>query len=110
MATAQVFRPGRDWRGQIVGQLDDYLIGTVTGVVVGGASTQPVRHFPGVVSTEGQLGIPFEQNSGIVVQQHDRVLVGSTLYAVTSGRLWTHENTLTGTAPSHYWVDVESTT
>jgi hypothetical protein len=36
MATAQVFRPQRDWKGQTAGELDDYLIATGTGVVMGG--------------------------------------------------------------------------
>lgn len=110
MATAQVFRPERTWKGDIQGQLDDYLIGTVTGVVFGGPSVQPTARFPGVVDTSGQLGIPWEQSSGIVVQQHDRLLIDGTLYAVTSDRLWTHENTLTGTRPSHYWVETTFTT
>ncbi|ULN33612.1 hypothetical protein [Mycolicibacterium smegmatis] len=110
MATASVFRPERDWKGQTVGVLDDYLIGTVTGVVMGGPSVQPLARFPGTVSTEGQIGIPFEQASGIVVEQHDRLLIDGTLYAVTSGRLWTGQNVLTGTIPSYYWVETTSST
>ena len=110
MATAQVFRPQRDWKGQTTGKLDDYLIGTVTGVVMGGPSVQPVARFPGTVSTEGQLGIPWEQESDIVVQQHDRLLTDSTVYAVVSDRLWTGENALTGYRPSYYWVEIRSTT
>ncbi|MCV7373132.1 hypothetical protein H5P33_10455 [Mycolicibacterium arabiense] len=90
--------------------MDDYLIGTVTGVVMGGPSVQPVRNFPGTVSTEGQIGIPFDQESEVVVQQHDRLLIGSTLYAVVSDRLWTDVNVLTGSQPSYYWVEIRSTT
>jgi hypothetical protein len=110
MATARVFRPARDWKGQTVGELDDYLLGEVTGVVVGGPAPQPVRHFPGVVSTEGMIGIPFAQDSGIVVQQNDRLLIDSEVYAVTGPRQWTQANTITGTAPSLYWVECRSTT
>ena len=108
MATAQVFRPERDWKGQTVGELDGYHIGDVSGVVMGGPSVQPLARFPGTVSTEGQLGIPWVQDSGIVVQQHDQLVISGQLYAVTSDRLWTGDNVLTGTTPSHYWVDVES--
>lgn len=108
MTTAHVFRPERTWKGDIQGQLDDYLIGTVTGVVMGGPSVAPLARFPGTVSTEGQIGIPWVQDSGIIVQQHDRLLMDGTLYAVTSDRLWTGENVLTGTVPSHYWLEVVS--
>ncbi|TDZ41891.1 hypothetical protein CCUG63695_01852 [Mycobacteroides franklinii] len=101
MATAQVYRPVRTWKGDIQGELDDYLIGTVSGVVMGGPSVAPLARFPGTVSTEGQIGIPWSQDSGVVVQQHDRLLIDSTLYAVVSDRLWTHESVLTGTVPSY---------
>ncbi|WP_124712690.1 hypothetical protein [Mycolicibacterium nivoides] len=109
MATASVFRPERDWKGQTVGELDDYHIGDITGVVIGGSSVQPLARFPGVVDTTGLLGVPFGQESGIVVQQHDRLFVDGTLYAVTSDRLWTSENVLTGSTPTYYWVEVSST-
>jgi hypothetical protein len=59
---------------------------------------------------EGQVGIPWSQESDVVVQQHDRLLIGSTLYAVVSERLWTDLNVLTGSQPSYYWVEVRSTT
>lgn len=110
MSTAKVFRPVKDWRGQTVGELDDHYIGDVTGVVMGGPSVQPVARFPGTVSTEGQIGIPFDQESGVIVEQHDRLLVDSTLYAVVSDRLWVGENVLTQTLPSYYWVEIRSTT
>lgn len=110
MATAQVYRPVRTWKGDIQGELDDYLIGTVTGVVMGGPSVQPLARFPGTVSTEGQIGIPWAQESGVIVAQHDRLLIDSTLYAVVSERLWVGENVLTGSASSYYWVEVQATT
>ena len=104
MADATVYRPERNWKGETVGQLDDWLIGTVERVVIGGPAPEPVRRFPGVVSTEGMLGIPYEQDSGITVQQHDRLLIDGELYAITGPRQFTHSNTLTGTPPTHYWV------
>lgn len=110
MATAHVYRPERDWKGQTVGDLDDYRIGTVTGIVMGGPSVQPLARFPGTVSTEGQIGIPWSQESGVVVQQHDRLLINGTLYAVTSDRLWTDANVLSGSQPTYYWLETSSTT
>lgn len=110
MSTAKVYRPDRDWKGQTVGELDDYYLGDVTGVVIGGPSVQPLARFPGTVSTEGQIGIPWEQESGLEVAQHDRLVIDGTLYAVTSDPFWTSDNVLTGTRPSYYWVEVRSTT
>jgi hypothetical protein len=107
---AKVYRPELDWKGQRAADLEDSYIGDVSGVVMGGPSVQPVRQFPGTVSTEGQLGIPWAQESNLVVQQHDRLVIDGTLYAVTSDRLWTGENVLTGTQPSHYWVEFENST
>ncbi|MGE2835121.1 hypothetical protein [Mycobacterium sp. SMC-4] len=107
MATAKVFRPERNWRGENVGG-DGYL-GEVAGVIVGGPSVQPLAKFPGTVDTSGMLGIPYAQTSGISVRQHDRLLIGSTQYAITSDPQWTDENTLTGTPPTHYWVEYRST-
>jgi hypothetical protein len=79
----------RRWKGQTVGDLDDHYIGDVSGVVMGGPSVQPVARFPGAVSTEGQVGIPWAQESGVVVEHDDRLLINGTVYAVTSDRLWT---------------------
>lgn len=110
MATAKVYRPERDWKGQTIGELDDHHIGDVTGVVMGGPSVQPLARFPGTVSTEGQIGIPWAQESGVIVQQYDRLLIDGTLYAVTSGRLWTDANVLTGSQPTYHWVETTSST
>ena len=107
---AEVYRPVRNWKGDYAGELDDFHIGTVTGVIRGGPAVQPLAKFPGTVSTEGQIGIPFEQESGVIVEQHDRLLIDGTLYAVTSDRLWTDPNSLTSTPASHYWVETTSTT
>lgn len=113
---AAVYRPELDWKGQPV-DLDGSHIGDVVGVIVGGQSAglsgpsvQPVRDFPALVSTEGLLGVPWSQDSGVVVQQHDRLAVDGTWYAVTSDRLWTGENIFTGTQPSYYFVEIRSTT
>jgi hypothetical protein len=107
---ARAYRPwSRDWKGQGPKDMEESYIGDVTGVIVGGANPQDLARFPNVVSTEGQLGIPWEQYSDIAVQQHDRLMINGTLCAVTSDRQWTGENVLTGTQPSYYWIAVEST-
>ncbi|MDG4669188.1 hypothetical protein [Mycobacterium sp. 236(2023)] len=103
------------------------LLGQLEGVVLGGESAQPMgTNFPGVVSTEGQFGIPRRQASNIIVQQDDRleVVYGSVMpsqlpvslsqvdgswWKVTSLRQWDFPNTLTGTLPEYYWVDVIAT-
>lgn len=45
-----------------------------------------------------------------MVQQHDRLVMDGVLYAVTSDRLWTGGNVLTGTQPSYCWVEAQSFT
>lgn len=108
---ARVYRSARDWRGQRVNaDLEQDYIGDVTGLVMGGPSVQPLARFPNTVSTEGQIGIPWAQKSGVVVEQHDRLLIDGTLYAVTSDRLWTDVSVLTGSQPTYYWVETSSTT
>lgn len=102
---AIVYRPERNHKGDVIGTLDDYLVGEISGVVIGGPSVQPVGRFPGVMSTEGQLGIPWSQDSGIVVQQYDRLVMDGLWYAVTSSRLWTGDNVLTGSRSSYYWIE-----
>lgn len=107
MATAKVYRPEHTWKG-VDGELDDWLIGEVTGVVLGGPAPEAIPRFPGLVSTEGMVGIPFTQASGIVVGKGDRLIIDNVLYLVSGPRQWTNVNTLTGTAPTHYWVEVQS--
>lgn len=110
MTVARVFRPDRDWK-QIKGKVEDYPIGAVDGVIMGGASPQPVGRFPGVVSTEGQIGIPFEQDSGVLVQQGDFLAIDGVLYSVRGPRAWTEEHAFAGVedvVDDYYWVQVEA--
>lgn len=107
MVTAKVFRPERNWKGT-VGTYDQYPIGDVTGVVVGGPAPTEIAKFPGIVSTEGMIGVPFVQASGIVLEKGDYLDIGDDIYQVTGPRQWTQANTLTGTPPTHYWVEAQS--
>lgn len=103
MTTAKVYRPSRDWAGSPMG--DGYL-GDVTGVIVGAQTSHPLRqNLPGN-STEGMLGIPFSQESGITVEQGDRLVIDGVRYEVVSRRAH-HVHQLTGVPLGRYWVHVE---
>ncbi|MBB2992358.1 hypothetical protein FHR72_003857 [Mycolicibacterium iranicum] len=99
------------------------LLGQLEGCVLGGESASPMgRNFPGVISTEGQIGIRRQQASGVIVRQGDylEIVAGSIMpgllpitlqldgswWKVQSMRQWDFPNTLTGTLPDYYWVDV----
>lgn len=109
MSVARVYRPTFGWKG-IQGKVEDYYIGDVTGVILGGAAPQPIGRFPGVVSTEGMMGIPYEQDSGIEVQQRDYLSVGDDLYVVNGPRQWEEDHAFAGTdvTEDYYWVQVEA--
>lgn len=109
MASAQVYRPERDWSGEVVGKLEDYLLGTVEGVVLGGPAPAPVSGFAGVVSTQDQLGVPRHQSSGIAVRQHDRLkLADGTWLAVVGPEQWSQPHALTGTDFGYGWFQVDA--
>lgn len=100
MAQAKVYRPQRDWRGD--GDMGD-PIATLDEVIVGGPVPQNVdpRRFPGLVSTEGMIGVP----AGSDVRKGDRLVVGGVTYAVSGPPQWNHVSTLTGTAPRYTWFE-----
>lgn len=100
---AKVYRPVRNWRGETVGEPP--LIGEYANVVVGGPAVSPLKNFQGTVETTGLLGFP----TGCDVAQHDRVVIGSTVYQVTSDHLWDEPNVLTGNSPTYFWVETRST-
>jgi hypothetical protein len=111
MSTAKVYRPVRDWKGQRPKELEDSYIGDVTGVIVGGAAPQPLSRFPSVMTTEGQLGIPFQQDSGIKVDQHDLLVISGEKYYVQGERQWEDEHVFGGAdiVDDYYWVEVKAT-
>ena len=113
MSVVRVYRPPRDWKGQRTEDLEDSYIGDVTGVIVGGAAPQPLTRFPNVVSTEGQFGFPYEQESGILVQQNDILIVSDRKYMVQGPRMWEEDHVLggaeSGVVDDYYWVEVRST-
>lgn len=111
MSVARVYRPAYNWKGERVNpNLEDDFLGEVTGVIVGGAAPQPLGRFPGVVSTEGQVGIPYEQDTEIVVQQRDMISIGDDLYSVRGPRQWEEEHAFSGTdvTDDYYWIQVEA--
>lgn len=112
MSLARVYRPERDWKNQRPKVLEDSYIGDVTGVIVGGAAPQPLARFPTTVTTEGQVGIPYKQASGITVQQDDLLVISGVKYLVTGPRMWEEDHAFAGNAGAvvddYYWVEARS--
>jgi hypothetical protein len=112
MSVVRVYRPPRDWKGQRPKNLEESYIGDVTGVVVGGAAPQPLARFPGVVTTEGQFGFPYEQESGIIVEPQDLLVLNGEKYLVTGPRMWEEDHVLAGSAgdvvDDYYWMEVRA--
>lgn len=113
---AQVFRPTRDeFSGDAT---DEGYLGDIDGIIIGAATPETMRSFPGVMSSEGMIGIPRSQESGIIVEQGDRLdfiqvsdsdtFERQVRYAVTA-KLFDEPHALTGSQFSHYWVRVEAT-
>lgn len=110
MSVARVYRPVTNWRGDRAGDLEDFYQGDVTGVIIGGAVPQGYGRFPGVVSTESQVGIPFQQDSGVTVQKNDFLSIGNVLFKVVGPRQWDEAHEFAGTdiLDDMYWVQVEA--
>jgi hypothetical protein len=111
VTVVRVYRPVRDWKAQRPKELEDSFIGTITGVIVGGASPQDLARFPNTVSTEGQLGIPYDQESEIVVEKEDLLVFGGVKVLVTGPRQWEEDHEFFGGNDSpvddYYWVHVK---
>lgn len=105
---AKVYRRERDWAGNPTNALDDDYLGDVDNIIIGAKALRPVRGFEELTNTEGMIGVPREQASEIVVEQHDRLEIGGDMYAVTSPRLWDYPHQLTGSPRRRYWVQVEA--
>jgi hypothetical protein len=112
MSVVRVYRPDRDWKGQRPKDFESSYIGDVTGVVVGGAAPQPLARFPGTMTTEGQFGFPFEQDSGIIVQPNDLLVLRGEKYLVTGPRMWEEDHEFAGPAGDvvndYYWMQVRA--
>ncbi|ABE67637.1 head-to-tail stopper [Mycobacterium phage Wildcat] len=107
MSVAKVYRRQLDWRGD---PLETEYLGDIHDVIIGGAVPQELSRFPGLVSTEGQVGIPFEQDSGILVQKADVLVINNVAYTVVGPRQWDEDHTFAGTdvVDELYWVQVEA--
>ncbi|MBI3217595.1 MAG: hypothetical protein HYZ38_27605 [Mycobacterium sp.] len=106
MSTATVYRPERNAKG-IIGNFDDYPLGEVTGVILGGVSARSLRGFPGLVETSGQAAFP--KDAPITVQPGDRVVISGVAYAVVGPVEWAEPSALTGYDFGYYWLTLEST-
>lgn len=119
MTNARVYRPTRDWKNQVSADFEDGYIGDVTDIIMGAPTARPLTRTPGDISMEGQVGIPYDQVSGIKVRQDDYLVIGpfrgdtfSTKYLVTSSPKWEVEHafaggTLSDDVGDYYWVNVE---
>lgn len=113
---AQVFRaPNRDRHGDPVdaegnpvSMLDEEgnaYLGEIKGIIMGGLSASRNKRGEESADTRGQIGCPIK--SSITLRIGDRVEIRGARYAVISNPEWNYPNYLTGTKPSHYWLDVE---
>lgn len=116
-ATGVVYRtPMRDPNGDPIDENGNVvrpgslgsLVGTITGIIVGGLSASPSMQRQETSDTTGQIGIP--NKDPIKVKFGDRILIDGTVFRVTSRPLWTYSNQRTGTKPEFTWVQVEGTT
>jgi hypothetical protein len=85
----------------------DTLVGTVTGLVMGGQSVAVSRGRQESSDTSGQIGIP--TTNTVHVQFGDRVDIDGVRYKVTSRPEWNYPSSLTGTSFGRYWLHVEAT-
>ena len=113
---AQVFRaPNRDRHGDPidvdgnpVDMLDEEgnaFVGEIKGIIMGGLSASPTMKGEESTDTRGQIGCPTK--SSIVLKVGDRVEINNVRYRVISNPEWNYPSYLTGTKPTHYWLDVE---
>jgi len=113
---AQVFRaPNRDRHGDPidsegnpVDMLDEdgnAFVGEIKGIIMGGLSASPKMSGEEATDTRGQIGCPTK--SSIRIKVGDRIELNGVRYRVISNPEWDYPHYMTGTKPSHYWLDVE---
>jgi hypothetical protein len=96
-----------DTKGNVTRLDGDNLVGTVTGLVMGGQSVVQSGGRQESSDTSGQIGVPTA--STVRIQFGDRVDIDGVRYQVTSRPEWDHASSLTGTTFGHYWVRVTAT-
>lgn len=97
-----------DSDGNPVDMLDDdgnAFVGEIRGIIMGGLSASPKMKGEESTDTRGQIGCPTK--ASITLQVGDRIEINSVRYRVISNPEWNYPSYLTGTKPSHYWLDVE---
>jgi hypothetical protein len=108
-ATRNAHGDAVDGNGDVVRPVGnaDVLVGTITGIIMGGQSVTPSRGRQESSDTTGQIGCPTTEP--VTLQFGDRIDIRDVRYKVTSRPEWDYPNSLTGTLPTHYWVWVEAT-
>lgn len=97
-----------DSAGKPVDMLDEFgdaFVGEVSGLIMGGLSANPKMQGEESTDTRGQVGCPTA--SSIRVRVGDRIEINGVRYRVISNPEWDYPSYLTGTKPTHYWIDVE---
>lgn len=113
---ALVFRaPDRDRHGDAIDSegnpidmLDEFgnaFIGEIKGVIMGGLSASFKMRGEESSDTRGQIGCPTK--ASITLRVGDRVEIGGARFRVISNPEWNYPSSLSGTKPTHYWLDVE---
>lgn len=101
-------------QGQVVRTLSpDTYVGILQGIKVGGpAATESLQRRGESADTTGKWGIPLanKEVNGTCVEQDDYIVIGKVTYKVMSRPDWGYPNTITGTLPTYYWVQVAATT
>jgi hypothetical protein len=81
------------------------LIGTATGVIIGGQSVSRTPTRGEVADTSGQLGFP---RSGLIPKHGDRVLCNGMWFEISGPAMWNWDHAITGTNLGYAWVKAES--
>lgn len=83
---------------------DGTVVGTITGLVMGGPNWRPANARGDVVDTTGLVGVPASE---VAQPTHgDLLVVDGVRFSVRGPAAWTHANTLTGTPPRYRWWTV----
>lgn len=85
----------------------DVLVGTITGIIMGGQSVAPSRGRQESSDTTGQIGCPTTE--AVHLQFGDRIDIAGVRYKVTSRAEWDYPSSLTGTDFGYAWFHVEAT-
>lgn len=97
-----------DSNGDAVDMLDEEgnaFVGEIKGIIMGGLSASPKMRGEESTDTRGQIGCPTK--ASVTLKVGDRIEIMGMRFRVISNPEWNYPSYLTGTRPTHYWLDVE---